>query len=150
MKTKSWTLRFVAITQLRTFKTQITTNTGALIFHRLYGSVEEWIKHRATNTLAYREMSSNPVRTSLHRMSDTLDCAGGLFTVDYSESLHTVDCTVSFYIVEKQALKVSTPQKILQAVENSLYCSKVFTLTVLNKTNRNLGKKVFLSQQNDY
>ena len=78
---------------------------------------------------------------SLH----TVDCAKSLYTVDCSESLHTVDCTRSLYIVEKETLKVSTPQKSLRTVEKSLHCRKVFTLTALNKNKQKSDKKVFLS-----
>ena len=43
--TKSWTLIFVMIIlQLKTSKTQITTNARALIYLELHGSVAERIK----------------------------------------------------------------------------------------------------------
>ena len=49
------------IFHLRTFKAQIMTKTRALVYHRLYGSVVERIKHMALKYLTYREKSSNPV-----------------------------------------------------------------------------------------
>ena len=59
---KSWILIFVmTILQLKTSKTQITTNTGALIYLELHGSVAERIKHEASSMLTYREKSSKPV-----------------------------------------------------------------------------------------
>ena len=59
--TKLSILTFVmAILQLRTFKTQIITNTRALFYHGLYDSVAEGINHMAFNMLNYRGKSSNP------------------------------------------------------------------------------------------
>ena len=59
---KSWILIFVmTILQLKTSKTQITTNTRALIYLELHGSVAKQIKHEASGMLTYREMSSKPV-----------------------------------------------------------------------------------------
>ena len=55
--------------QLITFTTQITTNTRALVYHRLDGSVTERIKHMASNMLSYRETSSDPIRSSFHKKS---------------------------------------------------------------------------------
>ena len=68
--TESWTLIFIIITakswilimiilQLRTFKTQITKDTRALVYHGLYGSVAERINHTTFNMLSYREKSLN-------------------------------------------------------------------------------------------
>ena len=51
----------MAILQLKTFKAQITTNTRALIYFRLYGSLAEQIKHEASD-ITYCERSLNPVR----------------------------------------------------------------------------------------
>ena len=60
---KSWILIFVMTTlQLKTSKTQITTNTKALMYLELHGSVAERIKHEASGMLTYTEKSSNPVR----------------------------------------------------------------------------------------
>ena len=59
----------ICLDQLRIFKTQITTNTRALVYHRLYGSVAEQIKHMASNMLSYRETSSDPIRSSFHKKS---------------------------------------------------------------------------------
>ena len=60
---KSWILIFVmTILQLKTSKTQITTNTRALIYLGLHGSVVEWIKDEASDMLTYRKKRSNPVR----------------------------------------------------------------------------------------
>ena len=60
---ESWILIFVmTILQLKTSKTQITTNTGALIYLEPHGSVAERIKHEAPGKLTYHEMSSNPAR----------------------------------------------------------------------------------------
>ena len=50
--------------QLKTSKTQITTNTRALICLRPHGSVVERIGHEASGMLTYREKSSNPVRST--------------------------------------------------------------------------------------
>ena len=67
---KSWILIFVmTILQLKTSKTQITTDIKALIFHRLYGSVAKRIKHTASNIFTCRETISNLVRSSLGRKS---------------------------------------------------------------------------------
>ena len=52
----------MTILQLKTFKIQITTNTRALIYLELYGSVAERIKHKASDMLTYCEKSLNPVR----------------------------------------------------------------------------------------
>ena len=52
----------MTILQLKTSKTQITTNTRALICLGLSGSVAELIKHEASGILTYCEKSSNPVR----------------------------------------------------------------------------------------
>ena len=124
--------------QLIIIKTQITTNTRALVYHRLYGSVTERIKHMASNMLSYRETSSDPIRSSFPK---------SLFTVDCAECLYTIDCTKSLYIVEKQALKLSTPQKSLHIVEKSVknikHCRKNFTLTALNKNKQKFGKNDF-------
>ena len=51
----------MTILQLKTSKTQITTNTRALIYLELHGSVTERIKHEASGMLTYREKSSIPV-----------------------------------------------------------------------------------------
>ena len=45
----------MTILQLNTFKTQITTNTRALIYLGLYGSVAKRIKHEASEMLTYCE-----------------------------------------------------------------------------------------------
>ena len=50
----------MTILQLKSFKTQITTNTRALIYLRLYDSVAKWIKHEASDMVTYCEKSSNP------------------------------------------------------------------------------------------
>ena len=61
--TKSWILIFaMTILQLRTFKTQIITNTRALVYLELYGSVAERINHTDFNMLNYREKGFNPAR----------------------------------------------------------------------------------------
>ena len=61
---KSWILIFVmTILQLKTSKTQITTNTRALIYVPPYDSVAERIKHEVSGMFTYREKSSNPVRS---------------------------------------------------------------------------------------
>ena len=52
----------MAILQLKTSKTQITTNTRALIYLGLHGFVAEGIKHKAFGMLTFREKSSYPVR----------------------------------------------------------------------------------------
>ena len=52
----------MTILQLKTFKTQITTNTSALIYLGLCGSVAERIKNEASDMLTYCEKSLNPVR----------------------------------------------------------------------------------------
>ena len=55
---KSWILIFVmTILQLKTSKTQITTNTKALIYLKLHGSVAERIKHEASGMLTYSKKS---------------------------------------------------------------------------------------------
>ena len=60
---ESWILIFVmTILQLKTSKTQITTNTRALIYLGLNGFAAERIKHDASDMLTYREKSSNSVR----------------------------------------------------------------------------------------
>ena len=53
----------MTILQLRNFKTHITTNTRALVYHGLYGSVAEQVNHTAFNMLSYREKSWNPERS---------------------------------------------------------------------------------------
>ena len=61
--TKSWILIFaMTILQLRTFKTQIITNTRALAYLELYGSVAERINHTDFNMTNYREKGFNPSR----------------------------------------------------------------------------------------
>ena len=52
----------MTILQLRTSKTEIPTNTGALIYPGPYGSVPERIKREASGMLTYRGKSSNSVR----------------------------------------------------------------------------------------
>ena len=47
------------------FKTQIMTNTRALIYLKTYGSVAKRIKHEPSNMLTYREKCLNPVRGRL-------------------------------------------------------------------------------------
>ena len=60
---ESWILIFVMTTlKLETSKTQIATNTRALICLGLHGCVVERIKHEVSGMLTYREKSSNPVR----------------------------------------------------------------------------------------
>ena len=60
---KSWILIFVmTILQLKTSKTQITTNTRALIYLGLHDSVAERIKLEAFGMVTYRKKKSNPVR----------------------------------------------------------------------------------------
>ena len=59
--TKSWILIFVmTILQLKTFKTQVTTNTGALIHLGLYDPVDKRISHTAFNIscLSWKEFES--------------------------------------------------------------------------------------------
>ena len=56
---KSWILFAMKIF----FETQIMTKTRALIYHGLYSSVAERIKHEASDMLTHREKSSNPVRS---------------------------------------------------------------------------------------
>ena len=64
ISTKPWILIFVmTILQLKAFKTQIATNTRALVYHRVYDSVVERIKHEASGMLTYQEKSWNPVRS---------------------------------------------------------------------------------------
>ena len=61
---KSWILIFVmTILPLKTSKTQVTTNTRALIYLGMHGSVAEQIKHEASDMLTCCEKSSNPVRS---------------------------------------------------------------------------------------
>ena len=61
---KSWILIFgMTILQLKTSKTQITTNNRALIYPVLHGSVAERINHEASGILTCREKSSNLVRS---------------------------------------------------------------------------------------
>ena len=61
---KSWILIFVmTILRLKTSKTQIATNTRALIYLGLHGSVAERIKHEGSAMLTYRKKSSNPQET---------------------------------------------------------------------------------------
>ena len=50
--------------QLKTSKTQITTNIRALIRLQLHGSVAERIGHEASDMLTYREKSSNLVSST--------------------------------------------------------------------------------------
>ena len=45
----------MTILQLKTSKTQITTNTKALIYLGLYGFVAERIKHEASGMRTYRK-----------------------------------------------------------------------------------------------
>ena len=52
----------MTILQLRTSKAQIITNTRALIYLGLDGSVTELIKHETSDILPYPEKSSTPVR----------------------------------------------------------------------------------------
>ena len=52
----------MTILQVKTSKTQIRTNTRALIYLGLHGSVVERIKHEASDMLTYREKKSNPIR----------------------------------------------------------------------------------------
>ena len=52
----------MTILQLRTFKTQIATNTRDLVYDRLYGSVTEQIKHEASGMLTYFKKSLNPIK----------------------------------------------------------------------------------------
>ena len=60
---KSWIPIFVmTILQLKTSKTHIATNTRALIYLGLHGSVAERIKHEVSGMLSYCKKSSNPVR----------------------------------------------------------------------------------------
>ena len=54
----------MTILQLRTFKTQIMTNTRNLAHHFLQGSVPERTKHQALYILTYCEKSSNPIKIS--------------------------------------------------------------------------------------
>ena len=61
---KSIHFKFISLS-LNKSKTQITTNTGALIYCALDDSVAELIKHKVSNILTYREMSLNPVRNSV-------------------------------------------------------------------------------------
>ena len=42
------------------------TNTRALVYHRLYGSVAERVKQEASSMSTYREKSSHPVKDTLH------------------------------------------------------------------------------------
>ena len=103
---------------LRTFKTQVTTKTTAIIYHGLYSSVAERIKHTTFNKLIYRETSPNLVRSSLHR-----------------KSLHCRKVSTP-----KTALKISTPQKGFYTVETFLHLTFLHLLHKI-KTNRNLVKK---------
>ena len=65
--TKLWVLIFdMKILQMRILKAQIMAYTRALVYHKLYDSVAERIKHKASNMLTFREKGSNPVRRSLH------------------------------------------------------------------------------------
>ena len=60
---KSWILIFfMTKLQLKTSKTQFTTNTRALIYLGLDGSVAERIKPKASGMFTYREKSSNTAR----------------------------------------------------------------------------------------
>ena len=76
--TESWILIFISITILqqnyeyylrwqyfRTFKTQIMTNTRALISSKPHDPVVKRIKHEAPVFLTYCEKSSNPARVRL-------------------------------------------------------------------------------------
>ena len=47
----------MTILQPKTSKTQITTNTGALIYLRLHGSVAERIKHELSSMLTKNVLS---------------------------------------------------------------------------------------------
>ena len=59
---RSWILIFImTILQLKTSKTQITTNARALIYLGLHGFEAKRIKHEVSGMLTYREKSSNPV-----------------------------------------------------------------------------------------
>ena len=61
---KSKIIMFVmSILQLKTSKTQITTNTRDLIYLGLHDFVAERIKHGASGMLTYSEKSSHPVRS---------------------------------------------------------------------------------------
>ena len=61
--TKSWILIFsMTKLQVKTSRTQITTNPRALIYLGLNGFVAEQRKHESSGILAYHEKSSNPVR----------------------------------------------------------------------------------------
>ena len=63
--TKSWILIFVmTILQLKTFKTQVTTNTRTLIYKGLYGPVAKWISHTTFNIpcLSWKEFESRQVQ----------------------------------------------------------------------------------------
>ena len=53
------------LASFRDFKTQIVTNTRALIYLKTYDSVAERIKHKPSDMLTYREMCLNPVRGRL-------------------------------------------------------------------------------------
>ena len=58
---KSWILIFaITILQLKTFKTQYTTKSRALIHFERYDSLAEWINDDATGMFTYYEKSSNP------------------------------------------------------------------------------------------
>ena len=62
--TNSWILIFaMTILQLKTFKTQVTTNTITLIYLGLYGSVAKRVSHTVLNTpyLSWKELE--PVRS---------------------------------------------------------------------------------------
>ena len=112
---------------LRTFKTQVTTKTTAIIYHGLYSSVAERIKHTTFNKLIYRETSPNLVRSSLHR-----------------KSLHCRKVSTP-----KTVLKISTPQKGFYTVETFLHLTFLHLLHKI-KTNRNLVKKKKSNQQNNH
>ena len=49
--------------QLKTSKTQITTNSRTLIYLGLHGSEAEWMKHESSGMLSLHETSSNSVRS---------------------------------------------------------------------------------------
>ena len=59
-------------TQLKTSKTQITTNSRALIYLGLHGSVVEWIKHEASGMLIYGEEFKFCKRQILHCVASQL------------------------------------------------------------------------------
>ena len=63
MAKKSWILIFaITILQLKTSKTQITTNTRDLIYLGLHNSIANWIRHEAFGMLTYHEKNLNSIR----------------------------------------------------------------------------------------